>query len=166
VAQVQRRSESVAAAVNGLLVVSIPLVLLVAGSSIDLNTYDATVTARAPGPPRIVTMIPNLNSVALVLLPFALLAAWRTWVYAGRWRDRQDPGWRGVAEAAACGGMVALLYLAPGIVTRPDQAPPYVLVYGGAALLMGAAVGLFLRATALVVLKLGKPDRPPIVPQR
>jgi hypothetical protein len=31
-----------------------------------------------------------------------------------------------------------------------------VIVYGGAALLLGMVVGLFLRATALLVLKLGK----------
>ena len=55
--------------------------------------------------------------------------------------------------------MLALLYLAPGIVRRPAEAPPYVIAYGGAALLLGVVVGLFLRTTAILVLKLFKFDR-------
>ena len=151
------RSESVAAVVNGLLVVLLPLAALVAGSRIDLDSSDASVTANVPGSPRIETMIPILMRTTLVLLPFALLAGWRTWVYARRWCDREDRGWTGVAEAGACGLMLALLYLAPGIVTRPAEAPPYVIAYGGAALLLGVVVGLFLRTTAILVLKLFKP---------
>jgi hypothetical protein len=153
---VQDRSESVAAVVNGLLVMLLPLAVLVAGSSITLDNFDASVTASAPGPPRIWPMIPILIRTCAVLLPFALLAGWRTWVYARRWCDRQDRGWRAVAEAGACGLILALLYLAPGIVTRPAEAPPYVIAYGGAALLLGVVVGLFLRTTAILVLKLRK----------
>ena len=63
----------------------------------------------------------------------------------------------GVAEAGASGLILALLYLAPGIVTRPAEAPPYVIAYGGGALLLGVAVGLFLRTTAILVLKFRKP---------
>ncbi len=150
------RSESVAAVVNGLLVVLLPLAVLVAGSNINLHDFDASVTASAPGAPRIWTVIPILIRTSLVLFPFALLAGWRTWVYARRWCDQQDRGWRAVAEAGACGLILALLYLAPGIVTRPAEAPPYVIVYGGAALLLGVVVGLFLRTTAILVLKLGR----------
>ena len=62
----------------------------------------------------------------------------------------------GVAEAGACGLILALLYLAPGIVTRPAEAPQYVIAYGGAALLLGVVVGLLLRTTAILVLKLFK----------
>lgn len=150
----QRRSEGVAAVVNGLLVVLLPLVVLAVGPGVNLDSYDASVTARDPGPPRIVRMIPILIRVALVLFPFALLAGWRTWVHARRWCDGKDRGWRAVAEAGACGLILALLYLAPGIVTRPTDAPPYVIAYGGAALLLGVLVGLFLRTTAILVLKL------------
>jgi hypothetical protein len=150
---VSGRPESVAAVVNGLLVLLLPIALLVAGSSIDLNRTDSSVTADVPGSPRLEAMIPMLISTVVVGLPFALLAGWRTWVYARRWRDRQDRGWRAVAEAGACGLILALLYLAPGIVTRPVDAPPYVLAYGGAAMLLGLAVGLLLRTTAILVLK-------------
>jgi hypothetical protein len=146
----------VAAAVNGLIVVLLPLAAQVAGSTIGLNRSDASVTADVPGSPRLETLMPILMATTLVLLPFAGLAGWRTWVYARRWCDQKDRGWTGVAEAGACGLVVALLYLAPGIVTRPAEAPPYVLAYGGTALVLGVLVGLFLRATAIVVLKLFK----------
>src|SRR5688500_14581233 len=152
----QGRPESMAAVVNGLLVVLLPLAGLVAGSSITVDNFDATVTASPPGYSRMGTMVPMLVRMSFVLIPFALLAGWRTWVYARRWCDQQDPGWRAVAEAGACGLILALLYLAPGIVTRPAEAPPYVIVYGGAALLLGMVVGLFLRTTAILVLKLHK----------
>jgi hypothetical protein len=154
--QMERRAEIVAAIVNGLLVLLLPLVILAAASTIDVDQFDASVTADVPGSPRISAMIPRLMAAFLVSIPFALLAAWRTWVYARRWQDQQDRGWRAVAEAGACGLIPALLYLSPGIVTRPIEAPPYVIAYGGAALLLGVLVGLFLRTTALLVLKLRK----------
>lgn len=156
----QRRSERVAAVVNGLLVVLLPLALLVAGSSINFDQSDASVTANVPGSPRLLTMVPTLTRMTFVLLPFALLAGWRTWVYARRWSNGQDRGWRAVGEAGACGFSLALLYLAPGIVTRPADAPPYVIVYGGAALLLGVLAGLLLRTTAILVLELRKSPRP------
>ena len=152
----QRRSESVAAVVNGLLVMLLPLAVLVAGSNINLDNFDASVTADVPGAPRMWATIRILIPTSLVLFPFALLAGWRTWVYAKRWCDQQDRGWRAVAEAGACGLIPALLYLAPGIVMRPAEAPPYVIAYGGGALLLGVVVGLFLRTTAILVLKFRK----------
>jgi hypothetical protein len=69
---------------------------------------------------------------ALVLLPFATLAVWRTWVHAKRWRTRQSKGWQAVAEAGATGVIVAIVYLTPGILSRPTDAPAYLVVYGGA----------------------------------
>ena len=150
----QRRSESVAAVVNGLLVMLVPLAVLAAGNNVNPDDFDASVTADVPGAPRMWATIQILIPASLVLLPFALLAGWRTWVYARRWCDQQDRGWRAVTEAGACGLIVALLYLAPGIVTWPAEAPPYVIAYGGGALLLGLVVGLFLRTTAVLVLKL------------
>ena len=99
-----------------------------------------------------------LGQIGLVLLPFAAIAAWRTWVHAKRWpRER---GWQGVAEAGLCGFGTALLYLAPGIVTRPTEAPGFVLVYGGAALILGLLVGLFLRTAAVLLLRLHEESAP------
>lgn len=146
-----------AAVVNGLLVMLLPLAVLVAGSDINLDNFDGSVTADVPGTPRMWATTRILVPTSLVLFPFALLAGWRTWVYAKRWCDQQDRGWRAVAEAGACGLIPALLYLAPGIVMRPTEAPPYVMAYGGGALLLGVVVGLFLRMTAILVLKFRKP---------
>ena len=148
-----QRRESVAAVVNGLLVMLLPLAVLVAGSNINLDNFDGSVTADVPGAPRMWATIRILIPTSLVLFPFALLAGWRTWVYAKRWCDQQDRGWRAVAEAGACGLIPALLYLAPGIVMWPAEASPYVIAYGGGALLLGVVVGLFLRTTAILVLK-------------
>ena len=146
-----------AAVVNGLLVMLLPLAVLVAGSDINLDNFDGSVTSDVPGTPRMWATILILIPTSLALFPFALLAGWRTWVYAKRWCDQQDRGWRAVAEAGACGLIPALLYLAPGIVMRPAEAPPYVIAYGGGALLLGVVVGLFLRMTAILVLKFRKP---------
>ena len=147
-----QRRENVAAVVNGLLVMLLPLAVIASGSTIDLDSFDGSVTADVPGAPRMWATIRMLIPISLLLLPFALLAGWRTWVYAKRWYDQQDRGWRAVAEAGASGLIPALLYLAPGIVMRPAEAPPYVLAYGGGALLLGVVVGLFLRTTAMLVL--------------
>jgi hypothetical protein len=61
-----------------------------------------------------------------------------------------------VGEAALCGFLVAFLYLARGIITRPDVAPAYVVAYGGAGAILGAIVGVMLRTIAVVVLKVSK----------
>ena len=89
-----------------------------------------------------------------VLLPAAALTGWRTSIHAKRWRLRQATGWQPVAEAAGTAVAVALAYLARGILSRPADAPAYVLIYGGGALILGALVGSILRATALLVLML------------
>jgi uncharacterized membrane protein YhaH (DUF805 family) len=148
-----RHSERVAAVVNGLLVMLLPLAVLVAASNINLDNFDGSVTADVPGAPRMWATIRMLMPTSLVVFPFALLAGWRTSVYARRWCDQQDRGWWAVAEAGACGLIPALLYLSPGIVMRPDEAPPYVIAYGGGALLLGVVVGVCLRTTAILVLK-------------
>jgi hypothetical protein len=88
------------------------------------------------------------------LSPFAMAAAWRTFVHARRWFERGTRGAQGVLEAAACGFIGALLVLLPGILTRPGQAPPYVLVYGGLAAALGLGVGAILWCAATAVLRL------------
>jgi hypothetical protein len=61
-----------------------------------------------------------------------------------------------VLEAGACGFVLALVYFAPGILTRPRDAPPYVIFYGGIALVLGLIVGLLLRTAAILVLRAHK----------
>jgi hypothetical protein len=132
----------------------VPLALLLLQIAAVDSTRDIPVAARAGAPPFIQPMSVMVAQAALVLLPFAALALWRTWVYAKRWTERQDNGWQAVAEAAGAGLLAAIAYLAPGILSRPTDAPAYVFVYGAAALILGAIVGLILRTTALLVLRL------------
>ena len=98
-----QRRENVAAVVNGLLVMLLPLAVMASGSTIDLDSFDGSVTADVPGAPRMWATIRMLIPISVLLLPFALLTGWRTWVYAKRWYDQQDRGWRAVAEAGASG---------------------------------------------------------------
>ena len=149
-----RRPEDLAAIVNGLIVFLGPFALVVLGSLIFDSDTNASVTVRPPGASRFASLVLMFVEMTLVLLPFATLAAWRTWVHAARWHERQDAGWQGVAEAGATGFLIAIACLVQGILTRPTEAPPYVIAYGGAALVLGLLVGLVLRTTAVVVLKL------------
>lgn len=150
----QRKPEDVAAIVNALVVLLGPPLLMIGGSFIAGNGVSDTssfVVADdpSPGPGALAVFAPTLMTLA----PFALVAGWRTYVHARRWREGKGTGWQGVAEAGLLGVGVALAVLAPGIVTRPLEAPPYVIVYGGAALLFGLLAGLILRFTALLTLR-------------
>jgi hypothetical protein len=140
--------------VNAVVVLLLPLAVLAIGSSLRPGPSGSSMTVHPPGWSGSRALIQAFLDVAKVMFPFAILAAWRTWVHAGRWRDRGDQGWQGVAEAGACGLGIALLVLLPGIITRPMDAAPYVVAYGAAALVAGLTLGLLLRAAALVVLRL------------
>ena len=134
------RPEAAAAVVNAALIVLVPLALLWLEHLRLGAVVDAAMLARS----------------AAMLLPLAALTAWRTWVHAKRWRALQPTGWQPVAEAAATAVVMALAYLARGILTRPADAPAYVLIYAGGALILGAILGLILRTTALLALTLHK----------
>ena len=67
--------------------------------------------------------------------------------------DPEGEGYRGVRRDAEARISFAFAYLAPGIATRPMAAPPYLLVYGGAALILGLLVGLMLCTAAVMVLQ-------------
>lgn len=146
--------ESVAAAVNAAIVILLPVILLAAGSMVLNPDTNTSVTVRPPGGPVIGQSSWLLAQFALGTLPFATLAGWRTWVYATRWQEQRRGSWLAVAEAGGWGLPVALVILAPGIVTRPMDAPPYLIAYGGFALLVGLVLGLVLRTAALIVLRL------------
>ena len=146
------RAEMLAATVNAIVVLLAPSIALLVAMmvSIDGNT---SVTVRPAGASRVQPVVRSVIEMGAWMLPFATIAAWRTWVHAQRWSARQGSGWQGVAEAGACGLAAALLYLVPGIVTRPRDAAPYVMAYGGAATIVGLLFGLVLRTTALLILR-------------
>lgn len=95
-----------------------------------------------------------ITMATLVVMPFAALAAWRTWVYARRWIERRESGWRGVLEAGVCGLLTALCYFAPSIAGQGARALPAVVIYSLAATAVGLILGCVLRASALIVLLL------------
>jgi hypothetical protein len=135
-----------AALVNGLLVFVLPLTLLLVAY---VNAF------HRPWPPEVIV---EGVKFGLVFATLAAIAAWRTWVHATRYLARRSRGWQGVAEATACGLMVAVPNLAPAVLALDPAAPRVVIFYGGLAAVVGCLVGVLLRATALAVLK---PLQPP-----
>jgi len=126
-----------AAMVNALLVMALPV-------------WGACATIGAGGP-----LLSALQIVAAGA-PFGALAAWRTFVYARKREAYPGVVWRGVLEAGLCGLAGALLYLSDGIVNRPTEAAPYVIVYGTAGLFLGLLVGLILYCSARLALAVWK----------
>jgi hypothetical protein len=151
------RPARVAAIVNGLVVLLLPFALMAlaqwAASSQLRN--GATVTARVSSDFQYASRIlVGIGKVVVWSTPFALVAGWRTWVHSRHRLEGRGSGWQGVAEGSALGFCTALLVLLPGIVTRPLDAPPYVAAYGGMAAVLGLLVGIVLRFTALVALRI------------
>ena len=148
------RAAIIAAVGNASVVLLLPLGLMLLGNVLPDRVSDTSITVRPDGTGRavMVTLV-TWFYMCRALLPFALIAGWRTLVHARRRAAGTDRSWVGVLEAGACGFVCALLILAPGIVRTPTHAPPYLVVYGGIALVVGLIVGLALRATALVILK-------------
>lgn len=144
----QRRSENLAAVVNALLVLLVPAVIMAVASGTD-----ASVTVRPSEWSRVLLVIEDLIAFATIVGPFAMFAGWRTWVHARRRLGGCDPAWQGSAEAGACGVGIAIVFLLPGLMMRPADATPYIVVYCGGALLVGLGCGLVLRMTALWVLR-------------
>jgi hypothetical protein len=143
----------VAAGVNAAVTLILPAVFVgIVGFAQRYDRYNYSTTVHPPDWSPWVAALKMLGSSALFMSPFGLIAGWRTWAHARGWPD--DRGWQGVAEAAGCGLAVALLALWRGIVTRPLEALPYVVVYGGLGLAVGLVAGLCLWITAAIVLRL------------
>jgi hypothetical protein len=157
---VRRRSEVLAALVNGLLVELLPSGVSATsaiGRSLGIGASENLVTVHPPEWTPLTPIAATAIQFGLLMLPVAGLAVWRTWVHAKRWRDVGTRGWQGVAEAAACGLVTLLVFLLPGMFTHPIQVLPYIVSGGGLAVLMGLLVGLLLRTTAVIVLKVTQP---------
>jgi hypothetical protein len=149
-----RRHEppAIAAAVNAVVVLLVPIAAGFALSIVSGLDVNRTTVVAFP----IRTVLVNLVTALLAVeafLPLALIAGWRTWVHARRYRAGLETGWRGVAEAGLSGFVVALIILGPHVARRPFDAPPYIAAYGGFALLVGLVLGLILRTSAIVVLR-------------
>ena len=115
------RPEAVAAIVNALLVLLVPVGWSVAA----WLTIDSSGRARARVSPNLEHTVATLGLMAAVIAPFvplAMISGWRTWVHAQRYCAQQGRGWQGVAEAGVLGFIVAIVVLARGILTRPADA--------------------------------------------
>jgi hypothetical protein len=147
----RRRPESMAAAVNGALIVLVPTV--VAASAIY------TSTAVRPSPPTLISSVVAALPVTLGCSPVSLLVAWRTYVHAGAYRLNRLTAWHGPAESAAIGGAIALMLMVPATAATWAREPvhlviAYIAFYVGSAALAGLALGIVLAATAVLVLRL------------
>jgi hypothetical protein len=156
----RRHPENVAAGVNALLTLFLPAALLllaifaaVTGPFVMDSGTSVTVHPERSFFAVTREFLSALAHMMILFVPFSLIAGWRTWVHARRYRDRRGTGWQGVLEAGLVGFLAALLVLWRGIATRPMEALPYIIVYGGGAAFLGLALGLLLRTTARMVLK-------------
>ena len=151
-----RRRASLTALVNGVVFSLMPLFVMLVGGALAQQSSTSTIVRPQDAPPVwLVTMSTWLQGWP-ALVPLSFIAGWRTYVHARRWLIVQKHSWGGVFEAAVCGFVCALPILAPGIVTQPTKAPPYILVYGGLGAIIGLIVGLVLRTTALLTLRLSR----------
>ena len=158
IAVARRHPEDVAAFVNAVLTFLLPAALLLAlfavhsTSGLDSN---ASVTVHPDRSFFELTgeFLSAWASTAKLFVPFSLIAGWRTWVHARRYREGRGTGWQGVVEAGVLGLLAALLVLSRGILTRPADALPYIIVYGWGAAFVGLAFGLVLRTSAHAVLR-------------
>lgn len=151
------RPATLAALVNGLVVLLLPVGLMGAVLIVAPTYSNGGTTVVGVDPDRAAALARKTQFVVAyvsALTPFAMAAAWRTFVHAKRWFERGARGGQGVLEASACGLIGAVMVLLPGILTRPADAPPYVLVYGGLAAALGLAAGAILWCAATLVLRL------------
>jgi hypothetical protein len=151
-----RRPATVAALVNAIVVYLLPLALAgaVALFASDYSNGGTRVVGVDPDRAYVWSQRLMFGGAYLTgLAPFALAAGWRTFVHAKRWLEHGRRGAIGIVEGALCGFAGAVLVLMPGILTKPTQALPYVLAYGGMAAVLGLAVGAILWVTATITLQ-------------
>jgi hypothetical protein len=150
--------EIVAATVNGCLVLCFPVLLVALPAIFSSGSAVRPVdTSLASDMIRVVALF------ASVTLPLGLIAAWRTWFYARRWRIDREKGLRGVLEAGALGFSAILVLRILGLRSTSSNvsgvfSPPFVIVYGGLAFVLGLLVGLVLWGVALIILRSTQPQ--------
>jgi len=145
------RPATITALVNALVVYLLPIAFVAILSRLPSRRMRSGVTAY--GPDHLLNVAKTVVAYCTAVAPFAMAAAWRTFVHAKRWLEYGDRSWRGVLEAGACGLAGTAFVLMPGILTHsPITSAAYVVTYGIPTVAVGLVVGLILRATALGVL--------------
>ena len=151
-----KRLATLTALVNSVIFTLMPLVVMLVGGVLAQESSTSTIVRPEGAPPVWLVTAWTWIQMWTALVPLSFIAGWRTFVHARRWLIMREHSWRGVFEAGVCGFICVLPILAPGIVTQPTKAPPYILVYGGLAAVIGLIVGLVLRTTALSTLWLSR----------
>lgn len=155
------RSAIIVALVNAIVVYFLPLAFAATVAMFAPLTNGTTVVGVDPDRAHVWSnRIQLIAAYLLGLAPFAMAAAWRTFVHAKRWLERGSTGLLGILEAGLCGLAGALLVLLPASMMKPTQAPPYLIAYGGLAAILGLAVGLVLWVTGSIAVRLVPVTRP------
>jgi hypothetical protein len=155
--QLIERRALVVALVNGLVVYLLPLAFVGAVALFAADYSNGGTRVVGVHPDRAYVWSKRLiiaGAYVTSLAPFAFAAAWRTFVHAKRWLKDGRSGVTGIMEGALCGFAGAVIVLLPAILTKPTQAPPYVVAYGGLASVVGLAVGAILWVTATFTLQM------------
>jgi len=149
------RPAIVVALVNAIVVYLLPLAFAAAVSLFAPLRNGTTVVGVDPDRARVwSTRIQSIAAYLMFLAPFAMAAAWRTFVHARRWLEHGSYGLLGILEGALCGLAGAVLVLLPASIMKPTQAPPYLIAYGGLAAILGLAVGVVLWVTGTIAVRL------------
>ncbi len=89
-----RQPEIVAAYVNAILVLLVPVGLATAASiGMWLNPSSGTTVHATPLPERMLLSLSALMLFVVLFAPLAAIAGWRTWVHARRYRNLEGGGW-------------------------------------------------------------------------
>jgi len=164
VVDVATRRANKAALANLAVIMAMPMLLAIVGWSLTGRIQNSSVRVYSNGDPGIGDAIATGLIAAVFCTPVAAFVAWRTHVHALRRLTDGTGGWQGVAEAAGIGFGIVLLTLLPNfliyLLTAPSPVTVYagigaVFLYSSIAGLIGALLGLVLRLTALVALRLG-----------
>ena len=154
-ARPHERSALIVALVNALVVYLLPLALVAAIALFAPLRNGTTVVGVDPDRARVWSnRIQFIAAYLMGLAPFAMVAAWRTFVYARRWLERGSYGFMGILEGGLCGLAGAVLVLLPASMMKPTQAPPYLIAYGALAAIVGLGVGLVLWVTGSIAVRL------------
>lgn len=156
-ARPHERSAIIVALVNALVVYLLPLAFAggVALFANDFGNGSTRVVGVDPDRARVWSnRIQFIAAYLMGLAPFAIAAAWRTFVYARRWLERGSYGLLGILEGGLCGLSGAVLVLIPASIMKPTQAAPYLIAYGGLAAVLGLGVGVILWITGTIAVRL------------
>jgi hypothetical protein len=149
------------ALVNALVVYLLPLAFAAAVALFanDYSNGGTRVVGIDPDRARVwSTRIQLIAAYLMGLAPFAMAAAWRTFVHARRWLNQGSYGLLGILEAGLCGLAGAVLVLLPASMLQPTKAPPYLIAYGGLAGIVGLLVGVVLWITGAIAVRVVPKD--------